>query len=113
MLFRSFAPLIPPGGFDLPSQLDREPVEVRQARKEHKLWVSQTPLNPEDLLLVIHEGDIRLFDPSLLEPITEHALTAENFQPITPDGKYVAGDLPGLMQEIRRYCPEVTFPVLP
>jgi cytosine/adenosine deaminase-related metal-dependent hydrolase len=70
-------------------------------------------LNPEDLLLVIHEGNIRLFDPSLLQPITEHALTAENFQPITPDGKYVAGDLPGLMQHIRSYCPDAPFPVLP
>ncbi len=68
-------------------------------------------LNPQDLLLVIHQGNIRLFDPSLLEPITEQAMTAENFQPISPNGKYVAGDLPGLMQEIRRYCPGISFPI--
>src|SRR5579862_6706487 len=47
---RTFAPLIPAGGFDLPSQMDREPVEVRQARVEHKLWVNQQPLNPQDLM---------------------------------------------------------------
>jgi cytosine/adenosine deaminase-related metal-dependent hydrolase len=70
-------------------------------------------LNPQDLLLVLQQGNIRLFDPSLLEPITQHVLTSEDFQPTRPDGKYVAGDLPGLMQEIRRYCSEVTFPVLP
>jgi cytosine/adenosine deaminase-related metal-dependent hydrolase len=70
-------------------------------------------LNPSDLLLVLHEGKIRLFDDSLLEPITEHALTEEDFQPTGPDGKYVAGDLPGLMQEIRRYCPKVSFPAFP
>ncbi len=70
-------------------------------------------LNPEDLLLVLHEGNIRLFDPSLQEPIIEQSLTAEDFQPIKPNGKYVAGDFPGLMQEIRRYCPDVSFPVLP
>src|SRR5580658_481288 len=69
--------------------------------------------NPQDLLLVIHEGNIRLFDPSLLGPISEHAVTTENFQPITPNGKYVAGNLPGLLQEISRYCPEVSFPDLP
>jgi cytosine/adenosine deaminase-related metal-dependent hydrolase len=69
-------------------------------------------LNPKDILLVLQEGNIRLFDPSLLEPITEHEMTAEDFQPTRPDGKYVAGDLPGLMQEIRRHCPEVAFPTL-
>ena len=67
-------------------------------------------LNPEDLLLVITAGEIKLFDPSLLEPITEQELTAEDFQPTGPDGKYVAGDLPDLIREIRRYCPEVAFP---
>jgi cytosine/adenosine deaminase-related metal-dependent hydrolase len=69
-------------------------------------------LDPEDLLLVTNAGEIRLFDPSLLEPITEQELTAEDFQPTRPDGKYVAGDLPGLMQEIRHYCPEIPFPLL-
>ena len=66
-------------------------------------------LNPQGLLLVIHEGNIRLFDPSLLEPITEHALTDETFQPTPPDGKYVVGDLPGLMQNISSYCTDVSF----
>jgi cytosine/adenosine deaminase-related metal-dependent hydrolase len=69
-------------------------------------------LNPQDLLLVIREGNIRVFDPSLLGPITEHLLTDENFQPISPNGKYVAGDLPGLMQAIRRYCPRVAFQIV-
>jgi cytosine/adenosine deaminase-related metal-dependent hydrolase len=69
-------------------------------------------LDPEDLLLVINAGEIKLFDPSLLEPITEQGLTAADFQPTRPDGKYVAGDLPALIQEIRRYCPEVSFPIL-
>jgi cytosine/adenosine deaminase-related metal-dependent hydrolase len=70
-------------------------------------------LDPEDLLLVLHKGLIRLFDASLLEPITEQELTAADFQTTRPDGKYVAGDLAGLMQEIRHYCPAIQFPVLP
>jgi cytosine/adenosine deaminase-related metal-dependent hydrolase len=70
-------------------------------------------LDPKDFLLVLHAGGIKLFDPSLLRPITEQELTAEDFQPARPDGKYVAGDLPGLMQEIRNYCPEVAFSTLP
>lgn len=68
-------------------------------------------LNPADLLLVLHQGHIRLFDHGLLQPITEHALTSEDFQPTGAGGKYVAGDLPGLLQEIRRYCPDILFPI--
>ncbi|HET6253993.1 MAG TPA: amidohydrolase family protein [Puia sp.] len=68
-------------------------------------------LDPRDILLVVHAGRIRLFDRSLLGPITENSLTAESFQPARPGGKYVAGDLPGLMQEIRSYCPDIAFPL--
>lgn len=66
-------------------------------------------LDPADILLVLHNGHIRLFDPSLLEPITEKELTGEDFQPVGPEGKYVGGDLPGLMQEISQHCPGVVF----
>lgn len=70
-------------------------------------------LNPEDLLLVLHEGNIRLFDPSLLETITAAGPPLGDFRQTKPGGKYVAGDLPGLMQEIRQYYPAIQFPVLP
>jgi cytosine/adenosine deaminase-related metal-dependent hydrolase len=66
-------------------------------------------LGPEDFLLVLHDGQIRLFDPSLLEPITAQQLTAEDFQPARRDGKYVIGDLPALIREIRRYCRDIEF----
>jgi cytosine/adenosine deaminase-related metal-dependent hydrolase len=66
-------------------------------------------LNPEDILLVLHAGQIRLFDPSLLKPIIENHLTFDDFQPAPPDGKYVAGDLPALMDDIRGYCPDIAF----
>ena len=68
-------------------------------------------LNPQDLLLVLHDGKTRVFDPSLLGPITEQGLTAEDFQPTRPGpgGKYVCGDLPGLIQKIRNYYPEADF----
>jgi cytosine/adenosine deaminase-related metal-dependent hydrolase len=70
-------------------------------------------LDPQDLLLILHEGNIRLFDPSLLEPITAKNLPTGDFRQTKPGGKYVSGDLPGLMQEIRRYYPEVKFPAMP
>ena len=69
-------------------------------------------LNPEDLLLVLHEGNIRLFDPSLLESLTAARWITDDFQTTGADGKYVAGDLPGLMQDIRRYYPDLPFPAM-
>jgi cytosine/adenosine deaminase-related metal-dependent hydrolase len=70
-------------------------------------------LDPEDLLLVMHEGNIRLFDPSLQSSLIAAGLTKGEFHQTHPGGKYVAGDLPGLMQEIRRYYPAVQFPLMP
>ncbi|HXD77426.1 MAG TPA: hypothetical protein VN616_06440 [Puia sp.] len=76
-------------------------------------WEAFFAINSDDLLLVLHEGQIRLFDPLLLEPITEQGLTADDFQPACANGKYVAGDLPALMKEIGSYCPDILFPPLP
>ena len=70
-------------------------------------------LDPEDILLVLHEGNIRLFDPGLLEPLTAMGLASGDFHQTRQDGKYVQGDLPGLMQEIRGYYPEMRFPAMP
>src|ERR1700744_272065 len=70
-------------------------------------------LDPEDLLLVMHEGNIRLFDPGLRASLIAAGEIKGEFYQTHPGGKYVAGDLPGLMQEIRRYSPAVQFPLMP
>ena len=70
-------------------------------------------LDPEDLLLVLHEGNIRLFDHSLRSSLIAAGLIKEDFYQTHPGGKFVSGDLPGLMQEIRRYYPAVQFPTMP
>jgi cytosine/adenosine deaminase-related metal-dependent hydrolase len=70
-------------------------------------------LNPQDLLLVLHKGNIRLFDISLLEQLSAAGFSGTGFSKILVNGKmkYVEGDLPGLMRDIRKYCPSVKFPV--
>jgi hypothetical protein len=70
-------------------------------------------LDPEDLLLVLHEGNIRLFDHSLRSSLIAAGLIKEDFYQTRPGGKFVSGDLPGLMQEIRGYYPAVQFPTMP
>ena len=67
-------------------------------------------LSPADLLLVIHNGEIRLFDESLLPRLQTTEL--KNFSKIPLNGacKYVKGDLPALIKKIKAYQPDAKFP---
>lgn len=66
---------------------------------------------PEDILLVVHDGEVRLFDNTLLNQL-EH-LNLKEFSKvfIGHTCKYVQGDLPGVMQQIKTYYPGAIFPV--
>jgi len=68
-------------------------------------------ISPADLLMVIHNGNIRLFDEVLLPQLK--SISPDNFSKVYLNGscKYVQGDLPGLMSKIRAYQPHVRFPV--
>ncbi len=70
-------------------------------------------INPENLLLVINRENIRLFDAELLAQIEESNIVLTDFSKIYLNGfcKYVQGNLPGLMNEIRKYCSQMEFPV--
>lgn len=69
--------------------------------------------NPEDILLILHKGAIRLFDEELYEQLDLQKVALDNFSTIFLNGsrKYVYGDLYGLMDQVRQYYPEVRFPV--
>jgi cytosine/adenosine deaminase-related metal-dependent hydrolase len=58
---------------------------------------SLSTLTPDDILLVLHQGKIVLFDPEL-----KYKIPCSNHQ-IGPNDKYVSGDINGLMQQIRTY----------
>lgn len=70
-------------------------------------------LNPEDILLVLHRGEIRLFDASLLGQLQAAGYKKEAFSTIIvgKNHKYVQGNLPGLMKDILKFYPEAVFPV--
>jgi cytosine/adenosine deaminase-related metal-dependent hydrolase len=70
-------------------------------------------LNPEDILLVLHKGEIRLFDESLLDHLKTFPGPSSQFSRIGINGrfKYIQGDLPGLIGEITRFYPDASFPV--
>jgi cytosine/adenosine deaminase-related metal-dependent hydrolase len=68
--------------------------------------------DPKDILLILHRGEIRLFDISLAEKLKSLGLVRRRFSLISFQDhlKYVQGDLPGLMSDIRDFYPGVEFP---
>ncbi len=69
-------------------------------------------LNPEDILLVMHKGGICLFDEELHTQLSKQ-IELKNFCKVFISGncKYVLGDIPRLMAQIREYYPEASFPI--
>ncbi len=69
--------------------------------------------NPEDILLIVHKGQIRLFDKSLLSQFRGLPLNLFRYNQvnINANTKFVEGNLPGLIGEIRNYNPNIHFPV--
>jgi len=72
-------------------------------------------LTPADILMVMHEGNIRLFDEELYDQVRNNNIDTNLYSKIYLEDscKYVQGDLPKLMDEIKRYNPLAGFPVQP
>ena len=84
---------------------------VAKAKKNGSDFDTFYGITPEDLLLVIHKGNIRLFDETLSGQLNLHDFDSFSRVYINGAGKYVQGDLPALMKEIKKYNPSVVFPV--
>jgi len=69
-------------------------------------------IDPQDIMLVIHQGKISLFDEELYTQLK--GIDLDDYSRTYIDGtcKYVQGNLPGLMYKIRQFYPEAHFPVL-
>lgn len=68
-------------------------------------------LNPTDILLATHKGEISLFDEELLPQLPDINLTAFSCVFIGDYCKYVKGDLPELIKQIQTHQPGAKFPV--
>ena len=64
--------------------------------------------NPENILMVIQKGKIRLYDESLAGQIQ---LPSFSKVTINKRVKFVDGDLPGLVNRIRSFCPAIDLPL--
>jgi cytosine/adenosine deaminase-related metal-dependent hydrolase len=71
-------------------------------------------INPDDILLVLHKGDIRLFDASMKEQLFNSGVPENKFTKILlgTATKYVWGNVAELLQQIKKYYPGASFPVI-
>jgi len=76
-------------------------------------WEEFYGLNPENILLIIHQGEIRLFDHELYDQLANAGYILSDFYKIYMNGtsKYVNGNLPKLMRDIQKYSPDANFPI--
>ena len=76
-------------------------------------WDDVFKTNPEEILMIIHKGRIRLFDKAMHSQLINLPVKLHQFSRISIKGhdKFVEGDLPGLISEIKRYNPQVRFPI--
>ncbi len=74
-------------------------------------WDDVFRTNPEDILMILHKGQIRMFDKAM--HIQLPFLNLQRFSRISIKGhiKYVEGDLPGLISALKKYNPRVNLPV--
>jgi cytosine/adenosine deaminase-related metal-dependent hydrolase len=84
---------------------------VAKAKNNHPDFDTFYDLTPADLLLVVHEGNIRLFDETLSGQLNADDLVNFSKVYINGAGKYVQGDLPALIKKIKEYDPTAVFPV--
>jgi len=67
-------------------------------------------VNPEDVLLVVHKGQVRLYDDSIASQLSWLAGKPFSRIKIKDSLKFIQGDLPDLINQIRLLRPEQEFP---
>jgi len=93
--------------------LQNEEQNIVVAKNKHRgnFYSAFYAIQPEDILLVMHQGNIRLFDEELLDQLT--MLDIGKFSKVYLNGacKYVEGNLAALITEIKAWYPEAQLPV--
>ena len=83
-------------------------VNTRHQKKDYDAFFETAPA---DILLVMRKGEVKLFDEVLLEQMGQFDLSSFSKIFVGKACKYIWGNLPDLMENIRKYNPEVQFPV--
>jgi cytosine/adenosine deaminase-related metal-dependent hydrolase len=68
--------------------------------------------DPQNILLVMHKGNVSLFDETLLPQLKTTNTNGYSSVSIGASNKYVQGDLPELTEKIKQFYPNASFPVV-
>ncbi len=84
-------------------------------KKRNTFYDAFFTVDPEDILLVLHKGKIKLFDESLLPQLKNTTPGLESFNRIQVQNsnKWVFGNIISIIKDIRQYCPQIELPVFP
>lgn len=74
-------------------------------------WDDIFKTNPEDILMILHNGQIRMFDKAMQPQLSRLNLQHYSRVNIKGHAKYVEGDLPGLIAALKKHNPMINFPV--
>jgi len=88
-------------------------IVIGEVKSDSKGMDAFFSLNPENILMVIHKGAIRLFDEGLYNQVSTSGMSVHNFYKVFVNGrcKYIFGNLPELIRSIKAYYPEARIPV--
>jgi len=70
-------------------------------------------IQPEDILIVIRNGDVKLFDEALFQKLSNSGLKMVGFAKVSlgVQSKYLKGNITALITEIRNHYPEANIPI--
>jgi cytosine/adenosine deaminase-related metal-dependent hydrolase len=85
-------------------------VARRKAARDYDSWFA---IDPQDIVLIIQDGKPRLCDEACYRQLERQGFDCKPFSKfmVADSRKYVWGDLPGLIAEVKNYAPGVEVPV--
>jgi len=92
--------------------LENKYADIVIAKANNTGWADFFKTDPEDILLVIKKGVIRLFDSGLLSQLQQLNFNTGSFSQVSMNNskKFVEGDLTALSNTIKEYYPNAIFP---
>ena len=76
-------------------------------------WDNFFSTNPENILLILQHGKIRMFDETILTQLINEGIDTSRFSTICINNskKWVEGQLPALIKKIKSHHPGIQFPL--
>ncbi len=87
-------------------------IVIAKRKNNQTVWDGFYNTNPEDILMVMHKGKIRLIDSDYFLHLKHINFDASRYFPVSVNDriKYVEGNLPALITDIKSYYPKAVFP---